>query len=234
MKKVILNQKSYLLYEDMVKFKTSFDKLKPTNFEYILFPPIQYLSMFKDSKYKVGTQNFYSYKMGSFTGEVNLEALKNMNINYTLVGHYERRKIMYEEYEMAKEKLYKSLSSKCNTILCVGEEKKTRKPFSYIKKELHYYLSSVESSSIKYLSIAYEPNWAIGTGDVQDINKIEDTVNRIKEFVNKRYKFNIEVYYGGSIDNENIKSIFDICDGVVLGKVSTDYKDFKELIENIK
>lgn len=234
MKKVILNQKSYLLYDDMVKFKTSFDKMKASNYEFVIFPPLLYLSMFRDSKYKVGTQNFYSYKMGSFTGELNLESLKDIKINYTLVGHYERRKIMYEMYEMAKEKLFKSLSSKCNTILCVGEEKRMRKPFNYVKKELNYYLKSIESSSIKYLSIAYEPNWAIGTGDVQDISKIEQTVGLIKDYIYKKYKFNVEVYYGGSINENNIKAIFDICDGVVLGKVSTDYKELNNLLNNIK
>ena len=78
MKKVILNQKSYMFYDDMVKFKNSFDKLKTNNYEFIIFPPILYLSMFKDSKYKVGTQNFFSYKMGSFTGELNLESLKKI------------------------------------------------------------------------------------------------------------------------------------------------------------
>lgn len=234
MKKVILNQKSYLLYDEMVKFKSSFDKMKASKYEFIIFPPLLYLSMFKDSNYKVGAQNFYSYKMGSFTGELNLESLKDIKINYTLVGHYERRKIIYEEYEMAKEKLFKSLSSKCNTILCVGEEKRMRKPFNYVKKELNYYLRSIESSSIKYLSIAYEPNWAIGTGDVQDISKIEQTVKFIKDFVYKKYKFDVEVYYGGSINEENIKPIFDICDGVVLGKVSTDYKEMNNLLNNLK
>ena len=234
MKKVILNQKSYLLYDEMVKFKAYFDKMKVSKFEFIIFPPLLYLSMFKDSNYKVGTQNFYSYKIGSFTGELNLESLKDIKINYTLIGHYERRKIMYEEYDMAKEKLFKSLSSKCNTILCVGEEKRMRKPFNYVKKELNYYLRSIESSSIKYLSIAYEPNWAIGTGDVQDISKIEQTVKLIKDFVYKKYKYDVEVYYGGSINEENIKSIYDICDGVVLGKVSTDYKELNNLLNNIK
>ena len=146
MKKVILNQKSYLFYDEMVKFKTEFDKLKPNNYELIIFPPILYLSLFKDSKYSVGTQNFFSYKTGSFTGEINLESLKKMNINYTFVGHYERRKIIGETYMTFKEKLFKSLNSKCNTILFVGEQKKTRRPFNYIKKELNYYLKEGRKS----------------------------------------------------------------------------------------
>ena len=61
--------------------------------------------MFKDSKYKVGAQNFYSYKMGSFTGELNLESLKNIGINYTLVGHYERRKTSFSNDLLPSEKL---------------------------------------------------------------------------------------------------------------------------------
>ena len=99
--------------------------------------------MFKDEKYKVGTQNFFSYNAGSFTGEIALEQLKKIGVNYTLIGHYERRKIIGELYSTSKEKLFKSLNSKFHTILCVGEQKRTKKPFSYIKKELNYYLRNV-------------------------------------------------------------------------------------------
>ena len=179
MKKIILNQKSYFGYEEMEKFKKEFDKYNPKNIEFIIFPPILYLLMFKNSKYKVGTQNFFSYTKGSFTGELNLESLKAIGINYTLINHFERRKLMEETYVMQKEKLFKSLNSKCNTILCVGEIKKTNNPWSYIKKELNYMLKSIESGNIKYLSIAYEPNWAIGSGDVQNIEKIKKIVDKI-------------------------------------------------------
>ena len=94
-----INQKSYLLYDEIVSFKKEFDKLKSKNYDFILFPPIQYLALFNKSKYMVGTQNFFSYQMGSFTGEINLESLKDMNINYSLIGHYERRKILFENYQ---------------------------------------------------------------------------------------------------------------------------------------
>lgn len=234
MKKIILNQKSYLNYDEMEKYKKEFDKLKPKNFEFVILPPILYLSMFKNSNYKVGTQNFFSYISGSFTGELNLEALKYIGINYTLIAHFERRKLMEESYAVQKEKLFKSLNSKCYTILCVGENKKTRKPFNYVKKELNYFLKDMESTNIKYLSIAYEPNWAIGSGDVQDVLKIERTINKIKEFINKKYQIEVEVYYGGSISKDNIKEIFSITDGIVLGKVSTNIDNLKDLIKEIE
>ena len=232
MKKVILNQKSYLLYNELVEFKKEFEKIKPKDYEFIIFPAIHYLSMFNNSNYLVGAQNFYSYKTGSFTGEVNLESLKDMGINYTLVGHYERYKFIYEDYDIAKEKLFKSLNSKCNTILCVGEMNKTRKPFSYIKKELHYYLKSIETDSLKYLSIAYIPNWSIGTADNR-VDKVKKTIEDIKQFFKTKYKMDIEVYYGGNIENSNIKELFDISDGVILDKDGTDIKILKELLKEI-
>ncbi len=233
MKKVILNQKSYLLYDEIVGFKKEFEKIKPKDYEFILFPPIHYLSMFKDSSYLVGTQNFYSYKAGSFTGEVNLESLKDMNIKYTLIAHYERYKIMNEDYDVAKEKLFKSLSCKCNTILCVGEINKMINPFSYIKKEINYYLKSIESNTLKYLSIAYVPNYAVGTFN-KEPDKISSIVKKIKEYMKSKYEISVEVYYGGNIENSNIKEIFDVCDGIMLDKAAIDIKLLKELLKEIK
>lgn len=234
MKKVILNQKSYFLYGDMLKFKNEFDNIKPNNYEFILFPPILYLTLFIDSKYKIGCQNFYSYNLGSYTGEINLESLKNIGIKYSMIGHYERRKFIGELYSTSKEKLYKSLNAKFNTILCVGELKKTKRPYSYIKKELSFYLKNIESDNIKYLSIVYEPNWAIGSGKIQCIDKITKIVTQIKNFVYKKYGVDIDVYYGGSIDKNNIKQILEVCDGIMLGKVSTDIKSLKVILDEIE
>ena len=234
MKKIILNQKSYMTIEEMEEYKKKFEKIKPNDFEFIILPPLLYLTMFKDVKYKVGTQNFFSYNAGSFTGEIALEQLKKINIKYTLIGHYERRKIIGETYSTSKEKLYKSLSSKFHTILCVGEHKKTKKPFSYIKKELNFYLRNIESSTINYLAIAYEPHWAVGSGDVQCTDKIEKTVNQIKQYIFDKYRIDAEVYYGGSITEENIKKIFEITDGIILGKVSTNIDETKKIISNLE
>ena len=116
----------------------------------------------------------------------------------------------------------------------VGEVKKTRKPFNYIKKELNYYLRSIDSSTLKYLSIAYEPNWAIGTGEIQCIDKIQSVIEDIKLYVYKRYKINIEVYYGGSVDENNIKDIFNISDGIVLGKASIDIDELNKILNGLK
>ena len=233
MKKIILNQKSYLLYDEVIEFKKEFNKLKSKDYEFVLFPSVQYLSLFKDSSYEVGTQNFYSYNVGSFTGEINIESLKNMGINYTMIGHFERRKIINESYEIMKEKLYKSLSSKCNTILCVGEDGRFKNEKSFVKKELNYYLRSMDSNSLKYLSICYLPSNALDEAN-KSMVKISRMVVFIKKYFNDKYKIDIPVYYGGNIENSNIKDIYEITDGLMLDTQSNDIKLIKELLKELK
>lgn len=233
MKKIILNQKSYLLYDEIVEFKKEFSKLKANDYEFVLFPSVQYLSLFKDVSYGVGTQNFYSYNVGSFTGEINIESLKDMGINYTMIGHFERRRIMNESYEIMKEKLYKSLNSKCNTILCVGEDSKFKNEKPFVKKELNYYLRSMDSNSLKYLSICYLPSNALDEAN-KSMVKISKMAVFIKKYFNDKYKIDIPVYYGGNIENSNIKDIYEIVDGIMLDTQSNDIKIVKELLKELK
>ena len=234
MKKIILNQKSYLSYDEMTNFIKQYEKLDKTKHDFILFPPVVYLSLFKDKPYKVGTQNFFSYNYGSFTGEISLEQLKSMNIKYTLVSHPERKKIIGETYEIAKEKLYKSLSSKFNTILFIGELSKMRNPISYIKKELNYYLRDIEENNIKYLSICYEPYIMGVSTEIKDYNRLKKIIDFIKEYINKKYNENLNVFYGGNVTKENIKEILEITNGILLGKASTSIDNLKEIIKEIK
>ncbi len=234
MKKIILNQKSYLSYDEMTNFIKQYEKLDKTKYDFILFPPVVYLSLFKDKPYKVGTQNFFSYNYGSFTGEISLEQLKSMNIKYTLVSHPERKKIIGETYEIAKEKLYKSLSSKFNTILFIGELSKMKNPISYIKKELNYYLRDIEENNIKYLSICYEPYIMGASTEIKDYNKLKKIIDFIKEYINKKYDENINVFYAGSVTKENAKEILEITNGILLGKASTSIDTLKEVIKELK
>ncbi len=233
MKKIILNQKSYLTYDEMLKYKSEFDKFSNDKYELVLFPPVLYLSMFKDFKYPLGSQNFYSSKEGSFTGEISLEALKSIGATYTMVANHDRRKYNGETSADSKEKLFKSINAKFNTLLYIGEVKKSIHAFTYIKRELNMYLKNVDKSSLKYLSIVYEPNWSIGNSEIQDVNKINKILKRIKIYVKNIYGVNINVYYGGRVNKNNIHEIFEISDGIVLGKVSTNTKELKDLLSKI-
>ncbi len=232
-KKLILNHKSYLNINEIEVYKKELEKVSSKNIDIILFPSVIYLSMFNDYKHKVGAQNFYSYNYGNYTGEINLESLKNLGINYTLLNHYERIENGIDSYNIVKEKVFKSLSSNFNTILMVGETKKLKNPFSYIKKQLNYYLKNIEEVKIKNLSILYEPSWILDSSEYQDINVIRKIVVQIKEYFIKKYKLDIEVYYASGVTKENINEILEVCDGVGLGKKSTDVKYIKDIIDKL-
>ncbi len=232
MKKIILNQKSYFLYDEMVLFKHEFKKIRFNGCEVVLFPPVMYIPMFKDTNFSLGAQNFYSSKRGSFTGEINLEQLKDCNVKYTMVAHHERRRLMNENSYESKEKLFKSLTNHFNTLLYIGETTKTKYAFNHVKREINLYLKGLDKSDLKYLTIVYDPNWVIGS-DATDVNKISKMIKRIKIYIKNIYHVNISVLFGGIVHENNIKDIYNNSDGIVLGKVSTDIKGLRKLLKCI-
>ncbi len=228
MKTIILNHKGYLTYDEIKKYKTELEKINNNNVNLVLMPNLAYISMFKDYKIKIGAQNFYSYNLGSYTGEIPLESLKSMNIKYTMVGHPERITLKLDSYEEIKEKLYRSLNSGFKTILCIGHDEK----LSTVKKELKYYLKTADYIDIKNLIIAYEPSSKIEKEEVnlKDINYLN---NFIKEYFMYEFEEEIPFLYGGSVTSENISEILKITDGVIIGKNSIDIKQVKEILNKI-
>lgn len=94
-------------------------------------------------------------------------------------------------------------------------------------------MHNLEEDNIDYLTLAYEPSWAIGGFESLETEKISQVVNGIKKYMLKKYKKDIKVLYGGSVDNSNIKEILAVTDGVILGRLSTDINKVKELIKKI-
>lgn len=233
MKRIILNNKSYLTYEEITKYKREINKIELKDYELTLLPQMIYLSTFKNSKIKIGAQNFYSYNGGSYTGETNLEALKSLGVQTVLLGHSERKELLNETYDMIRNKLFKSLNSKFDTILCVGEYKKSNNALKYIKKELKYYMNNLEEENLEYLTIAYEPIWAVGGFESLETKKIKNIIESIKKYILKKYNKEINVLYGGSVDINNIKEILEVTDGVLIGKASVDINNVKELMKQL-
>ena len=210
MKKIILNHKSYLSYEEITKYIKDMNNIK-TKEELIIFPSINYLALFTLSKYKVGAQNFYSYNYGSYTGEVCLESLKSMNVNYTIVSHPERILLRLDSYEEMKDKLFRSLNMDFKTILCVGHDNSIKT----IKKELKFYLKGVEYDSLKNLLIAYVTDF-------------------IKKYMQKHYEIDTPILYGGGVSKDNISDVLKLTDGVLIGKTSTNIQYLKEILKSIE
>lgn len=229
MKTIILNHKSYLSYNEIQKYKKNIEKIDNKKVNLVLMPNIAYLSLFKDSKIKIGAQNFYSYNYGSYTGEIPLELLKSLNINYTLVAHPERITLKLDTYEEIKEKLYRSLNSGFKTVLCIGHDEK----LSTIKKELKYYIKSSDYIDTSNLIIAYEPLSKIES-DSPNLKDIEYLNNYIKDYFMYEFDTEVKFLYGGSVTKENINDILKLTDGVIIGKNSIDIKNVNEIINNIK
>lgn len=103
-----------------------------------------------------------------------------------------------------------------------------KKPIKYIYKELNYLIKSIDYEKLNKLKIAYEPSWAIGSGETPEIKEIEKIITNIKKYFEKKYEIQIEVYYGGSVDESNIKEILKVSDGVLIGKKSTNIEELKK------
>jgi triosephosphate isomerase len=229
-KKIILNHKSNLNYDEILKYKNDIETFNCSH-EIIIFPSIMYLPLFKDSKYKIGTQNFFSENYGSYTGEINLESIRYLNINYTLIGHSERIKYDLDNKKNIKAKLNSSLKLGFNTILCIGEINRKTKATNYVKKQLEYYLKDIPDDFIKNLKIAYEPAWAIGGTESLEYSKISEIIKFIKKYFLKKYNCEIEVYYGGSVTENSVEEIINVCDGVLIGGLSANISKIKVIID---
>lgn len=225
MKTIIFNHKSYLDYEEIVKYKKEIESIKIKNINLVLMPSISYLSLFKNSKVVIGAQNFYSYNQGSYTGEINLETLKDLNVKYTLVGHPERIIFALDSYEQIKDKLFKSLNSGFNTTLCIGHDSK----LSTIKKELKYYLKGIEEDNLKNLIIGYEPINKIESDNV-DLDDIKNKISFLKQYFKKHYNQDVKIIYGGGLNQKNVQEVLEITDGIIIGKKSTDIKFIKKIL----
>ncbi|MCI8330967.1 MAG: triosephosphate isomerase, partial [Bacilli bacterium] len=205
MKTIILNHKSYLSYEEIQNYKNIIEAQNIENINLVLMPTLAYLSEFKNSKIEIGAQNFYSYNYGSYTGEISLETLKSLNINYTLVGHPERLMLKLDSYQEVKDKFFRSINLGFKTILCVGHNENEK----ILKKELKFFLNGIEESVLKNLIIAFEPSSKI-EGEIVNLKQIQYVYNYIKEYMFKHFEITVPFIYGGSVNKNNIKEILEI------------------------
>ncbi len=194
----------------------------------LVFPPASALNSFElPSNIRVGIQNGYPAKNGSFTGEIGLDQIDEFDLKTILVGHSERRHIMGESQELCAKKFDFYAQQGFEIVYCIGEPKEVRE--EGIEAVMAYNLTQLEGIDTNYenLIIAYEPVWAIGTGLTASVEQIEETLTLLKKRVNK------PLLYGGSVKVANTKEILDIknCDGILVGTASWDVKSFIEMIK---
>ena len=192
------------------------------------------------SPLKVGSQNHCHELTGAFTGESSIEELQEIGVDFTIVGHSERRQFFNETNETVAKKVKLSLERGIPSILCVGEtleQRESGKTLSVIEEQLEIGLSLADKNSFKYLLLAYEPVWAIGTGQTATPEQAQD----VHEFIRKKLSELINehshmtpILYGGSVKPENVENLMkkqDI-DGALIGGASLNPESYNSLCKN--
>lgn len=202
--------------------KRLFNKIKKT--KAIICPPFIYLSLFK---YKnLGAQDCHYEQSGAFTGEVSPKMLKDLGCRYVIIGHSERRKHFKEIDEIINKKIKAALKVNLIPVLCIGE-KKDENAEKIVDDQLKKDLKGINKKDLKKIIIAYEPVWAIGTGNFCSAEKAD----KIRQFIKK--KLNNRTLYGGSVNSSIANKYTKIgFDGLLVGGASLNPKEFIEINKN--
>jgi triosephosphate isomerase len=212
--------------------------------ETVLFPNIltlQPLSVQLDRrKFRLGAQDGYFQDAGAYTGEVSMAMLRDL-VHYVLVGHSERRHIFGENDDIVAKKTQAAIRNGIMPVVCVGETLQERLS-NETKQVLHNQITSgllnLTSREVGAVVIAYEPVWAIGTGEFAKPDQVEEVVKYIRTQIaglfGDKTAANVRILYGGSVDENNAASYLslDDCDGALIGGASLNQHKFSNIVES--
>ncbi len=198
------------------------------------------LALGSDSSIALGAQNAYPMDEGAFTGEISFAMLRGV-VSYSLVGHSERRHIFKERDNLIAQKMSASLRNDITPILCVGETKYERESghaHQVVADQLETGLSLLTEEELHDIIIAYEPVWAIGTGENASPDDAREMLERIRKWLAGKYSSTIShtmpILYGGSVDESNAGSYLKLtdCNGLLIGGTSLKEKSFSSIVMN--
>jgi triosephosphate isomerase (TIM) len=201
--------------------------------EVVLCVPFTSLSILSKTLHggsiRLGAQNVHWADFGAYTGEIAGDMLTEVGVNYVIVGHSERRQFFGETDETVNLRLKAAQKHKLTPILCVGETKQQRdagETEDIIINQLKIDLVDIDQSS---LVIAYEPIWAIGTGDTCETKEANRVIGLIRQQLTHK---NVTIQYGGSVKPDNIDEIMSQkeINGVLVGGASLDAKGFARIV----
>ena len=190
----------------------------------------------------VAAQNVHQAESGAFTGEISADMLKSVGVNTVILGHSERRAIFHESDALIASKVDAALAHEMTVIFCFGEELKDRQSnthFNVVENQLKEGLFHIKAASWENVVLAYEPVWAIGTGETASPEQAQEMHEFIRETVRKSFGSDVaedvSILYGGSVKPENAKEIFskpDV-DGGLIGGAALKSDDFVAIINAI-
>lgn len=224
------------------------EKLEDYNLEteVVLCPPMVYAELITDhasqegSQFYAGVQNVSEYENGAYTGEVSAEMLAGMDVSFCIVGHSERRKYFGETNAIVLKKMLRLLANDIVPVMCCGEsleERKSGNHFDVVKRQIEESIYELTPEQMERTMIAYEPIWAIGTGETATPAQAQEMLAFIRSLVEKKFgtQMAIDTYilYGGSCNAKNALELFsqqDV-DGGLIGGASLKADDFIQIIE---
>ncbi|MDG2371164.1 MAG: triose-phosphate isomerase [Flavobacteriaceae bacterium] len=235
------NSESKLLLKKLLSYKF------PPDVRVIVSPPYTQLSLIsnklKNLKIEVASQNMHYASNGAFTGEISASMLKSSGVFTTILGHSERRLYFNETNKSLNEKVKKAVNENIEIIFCIGEELDDRKSgnhFEYVKLQLEKTVFLQPIESWKKIIIAYEPIWAIGTGETASPDQVQEMHSYIRNIISENYNESLAestcIIYGGSVKPSNAKNIFsqpDV-DGGLIGGASLKSEDFAAIVKATK
>ena len=239
---IIGNWKMNQSIEDVKNFFKEFNSKYP--FPVGIAPQFIHLGPAKEASYSsfwIGSQNICEYEEGAYTGEVSAKAIKDMNLDFTLIGHSERRSIYGENSETLNNKMKRAIENNLKVIFCVGEtlnERESKKTNQVIKKQIKDVFNELDKDALNQVIVAYEPVWAIGTGKTATPKMAQEVHHNIRSlFLELGLKSEqIPIVYGGSVRPENAKDLLsqkDI-DGALIGGASLKVSDFTHICDIAK
>lgn len=192
----------------------------------------------KGTNIKIGAQNMHFEEKGAFTGEISPFMLKELDMDYVVIGHSERRQYFNETDETVNKKVLKALEVGIDPILCVGEtleEREAGNTKDVCKVQVEKALENVSKEDLAKVVIAYEPVWAIGTGKTATSEDANDVIAYIREVVANLYgelANEVRIQYGGSVKPSNVAEIMNQSDidGALVGGASLEANDYVELV----
>ena len=200
------------------------------------------LKRVKKSNIEVVAQNMHQSENGAFTGEISADMLKSIGVKTVILGHSERRSLFGETDELLAEKVNAALENKLEVIFCFGElleDRKSENHFNVVKSQLERGLFHLEAMAWNKIVLAYEPVWAIGTGETASPEQAQEMHAFIRKLLQEKYTTvvadNTSILYGGSVKPSNAGEIFskEDVDGGLIGGASLKVEDFTAIIKAI-
>jgi triosephosphate isomerase len=212
------------------------------NVEIVVCPPFVYLSVIKhkNSNIKIGAQDSFWENSGAFTGGASPLMLKDLGCQYVILGHSERRIFFGDTDEIINKKIKAVISAGLGPIFCIGEteaEKKKGDTWKVLETQIAKGLSGVSEKEMENIVIAYEPVWAIGTGNPCSTDETKKSVQFIREVISNLYPDatlnNLRILYGGSVNSQNVGDYFakSGIEGFIIGGASLKPEEFIKIVK---